>query len=288
MSSINSSTKRRQRNPLAVVLWILAAILGAQLGLSYAVSQGAEPCTCGDTCQCEGCDCDRSNRPLYRYGVPEGTVIDAGRWCMAFDGRTRVPRWTLESFTAAELQRHTKRSGDFRADGRIPREFRPTLADYSTKGFDRGHCAAAANHPLPDDNALTFLLSNVAPQDSSMNRGIWRELEESIRSRAIVENRVWVITCPLWLPANDQVIVRTIGVNRVAVPTHFGKAILEADGAEKGRVSSSAWIIPNAPPADGAKIDDFRVSVDDFEASAGLDLWPKLPDDIETTIEAAK
>src|SRR4051812_9113996 len=37
---------------------------------------------------------------LLRWGVPEGTVTYEGNWCFAFDGRTRIARWTLEYLTA--------------------------------------------------------------------------------------------------------------------------------------------------------------------------------------------
>jgi DNA/RNA endonuclease G (NUC1) len=104
------------------------------------------------------------------------------------------------------------------------------LRDYRYSGFDRGHLAAAGNHPL-EFQAVTYNLVNVCPQAPCFNRLIWRYLEDDIRSIAKQHNEVYCLTAPFY---SEYIEPKFIGPNKLEVPTHFLKIIkYKTDMGEK-------------------------------------------------------
>lgn len=230
---------------------------------------------------------------LTHYGTPEGTVLRRGSYALAFDGRTRCPRWVLERIDKATLKGASDRTGvSFKADSEISAEFRPLPRSYAGSGFDIGHQAAAADYGDQDDLKATFTLSNAVPQTPELNRAPWRMLETHLRQVAAESDvtAVWIVTMPLWWQpdtSSDRLAFHLMGVDRVHVPTHCGKAALVARGKS---VELSAWILPNDAKVKGgiADLDKFRVTTDDLETVAGLDLWSALPAELQDKLEALK
>lgn len=225
-----------------------------------------------------------AEKPILRYGAPEANYLERGDYLLAWDGRTRCPRWVLERLTVETVNGPLTRGElNFLPDKCAPVEFRPANDDY--RGFSRGHLAAAANHS--DTSAhmrATFTLANVVPQPQGFNGGIWLRLENHVRALAREDGvEVFCVTVPLWLPDERGVVTyRVIGKRGVAVPTHCGKAVLVQRGKD---VWLDAWIIPN--DAGREDFDLYRVTTDEFEAAAGLDLWPAASPQIER-MEATK
>jgi endonuclease G len=221
--------------------------------------------------------------PLTRWGTPEGTVHHQGSWCFAFDGRTRCPRWALEYLSDVPTA-PAARNYQFFADLRIPVEFRPQLADYRGTSFDRGHLVPVGNWTDDAARAATFSLANMCPQSPALNRGLWRSLETHVRGMAATAE-VWVITIPVWRPADGRVTYEVIGATDVAVPTHLAKSVLYLRDNEPHMAS---WLVANAPPAATDVLVKWRITTDELERLAGLDLWVGLPDDTEQRLEASK
>ena len=221
---------------------------------------------------------------LTKYGTPDQTGILHGRYLIGFDGRTRCPRWVLERLDSQQVKASIEREGGFRSDSLIPPEFRVGAADYAGSGFDIGHMAPFNTHRTSDDDgASTFVFSNAAPQVPEFNRGLWRTLEAELHDLAETQ-RLWVMTCPLWIPQGGKLSVGTIGKNGVWIPSHCGKAVL-IEGAKGVRLQ--AWILPNKE-LKGRDTKEFVVSTNEFETAAGLDLWTELPDDTEARLEAVR
>ena len=75
----------------------------------------------------------------------------------------------------------------------------------------------------PDAMSSSFYMSNMSPQDPSFNRGIWKKLEEQIRSWAVGNKEIYVVTGPVLTNGPYQ----TIGINKVAIPKHYYKVVLD-------------------------------------------------------------
>ena len=140
------------------------------------------------------------------------------------DMEQEIPEWVTYHLTRENLQGTTQRTDDFRPDPELAPGERAELVDYRNSGYDRGHMAPAADFKRSQEAmSETFLLSNMAPQRPSLNRGIWERLEREVRSLADAHGSIWVFTGALFLDGsgNPSSPVSFIGPNRVAVPTHF-------------------------------------------------------------------
>lgn len=89
--------------------------------------------------------------------------------------------------------------------------------DYSRSGYDRGHNFPAADGSC-DSTAMreSFFFSNMTPQDPTVNRGDWKELEEATRTLVAKYDsvKVW---CGSWGSLKK--------IGRVTVPTDCWKVI---------------------------------------------------------------
>jgi endonuclease G len=128
-----------------------------------------------------------------------------------------------------------KRSNSFKADKQV-NQGSASLADYKKSGFDRGHLVPAADMSF-NTTAMkeSFLMSNMAPQRASFNRGIWKQLESKVRNWTITYDSLVVISGCL---TNE--IDTTIGINTVAVPASFYKIIYDVN-----TMNAIAFVIPN-------------------------------------------
>ncbi len=241
-----------------------------------------------------------------RWGFPGGdcVVLINEYFITCHDNDHRVPEWVGYRLTSEMLLGNAQRSDDFRADARLPAGQRAELVDYVDSGYDRGHMApAAAFRRSEEAMSQTFLLSNMTPQTPSLNRQMWRLLEEDVRELARAAGSTWVFTGSLFLDETGALTEPStfIGANRVAVPTHFYKAMLalspafSANAAYAGNTGSAgnaagsltlfALLMPNqTDPLDGAPA-DYLVSVDLVEALSGLDFFSALPDALEESLE---
>jgi endonuclease G len=124
----------------------------------------------------------------------------------------------------------------------------------------------------------SFYFSNMSPQLPAFNRGVWKRLEEMMRSWATDNSAIYIVTGPVLTPG-----LPTIGANRVSIPNYYYKVILDYTQPE---IKAMGFILPNA--SSSSALTSFAVSIDEVEKATGLDFFPALPDDQETTIEKEK
>ena len=182
--------------------------------------------------------------------------------------------WVAYELTQEELQGDVERTNDFREDNKI-KTSSASLTDYKYSGYDRGHLAPAADLKWSKQvMSESFLLSNLSPQHGDFNGGIWLSLERAVRKLVIKHGDIYVVTGPVFLEDS-----KTIGPNDVAIPSHYWKALYFISKNEM-----VGFMLPhekgNQPLA------SYVVSVDTIENATGLDLFAKLPDLVEDTLEA--
>jgi endonuclease G len=184
--------------------------------------------------------------------------------------------WVAYKLSSDDLDKNTERTEDFRSDSFIPTGS-AVLEDYRKSGFDRGHLAPAADFAFSEEAmSETFLMSNMSPQTAGFNRGIWAKLEKQVRTWAGKFGEIYVVTGPI-LEKNRY---ETIGVNHVAVPEFFYKALAVPHGDQ---VELIAFILPNQ--SSKQPLSDFAVPIDKLEARTGIDFFPALDDATETAAE---
>ncbi|KAH8289970.1 hypothetical protein KR018_012431 [Drosophila ironensis] len=223
---------------------------------------------------------------IMKYGFPG---LDDLRlysdFVLSYDRRNRVAHWVCEHLQAEHInsRRVSRRRRDYHPDMRVPSTFRSDLADYRRSGFDRGHLAAAGNHHLEQEHCQdTFFLTNIAPQiGEGFNRGAWRMLESYVRNLVIRFGSVYVCTGPLYKPRQREdgklgVEYEMIGVNMVAVPTHFFKVIMVESNLPLGKPYMEAYVLPNAPIPKDLPLRSFLCDIREIEHHAGLKFFDGL------------
>ncbi len=150
------------------------------------------------------------------------------------------------------------RKDNFKPDPLLPNETN-IGADYVNSGTDRGHLMPAKSNqcqtPAVQDEC--FYYSNMAAQYHSLNAGDWKSLETLTREWAVQQDSVHI-----W--AGNVGVAKTLGVNKVAVPTQCWKVVYI--------VKSKEWFAylfdNNTSKPDG--INNNKVLVSDIEKLTGL------------------
>lgn len=222
---------------------------------------------------------------IMRFGYPSFKNIKAKNdYVLSYNRRLRLANWVAEHLTARNVYNRDLDRGkcDFAQDPTIHPLFSTSNEDYRMSGYDRGHLAAAANHRSSQDSmCATFFLSNMSPQvGSGFNRDAWEHLEKYSRHLTRFYKNVYVITGPLFLPkleADNQLYVKykLIGINRIAVPTHFFKIILGE--TNDNQLEMQSYILPNQPINEKTPLHMFQVPADTIEKASGLIVFDKVP-----------
>ena len=228
---------------------------------------------------------------------------------IAFDTRSRTPIYVMERLTKETLPERgsggRKRRPNFFEEKSIERsDFRSKLFHYHKSGFDRGHMAPGADFP-GNSTQETYSLSNIAPQNPAMNKGIWSSLEEWVRRLVHSEDvskdsAVYVVTGPLWLPRRQvedgKFEYQHLGLGRppslVTVPTHFFKVVVVANEQfRRNPIQKFAcFVMANQENLPSKKLEDYVVPWKDLETVTGLQFFPKwaTPDWKERADKAMK
>lgn len=178
--------------------------------------------------------------------VPDSVELCNSFYAVKYDTARHEPIISVEKFRSGN---HPERLNDFHPDLRLDTATRAEKADYLHSGFDQGHMTPAADSTSAEEMHDTFLLSNMTPQEPTLNRRSWRMLE--IHVRQISPD--YVVTGAIY-----QEYPAFIGAHRVPVPIGYYKMIWK-DGV------TTAWHADNIPNA------DVRPStVDEIEQLTGL------------------
>ena len=150
-------------------------------------------------------------------------------------------------------------------------------SDYTNFGHDRGHLAPFKDMKIDSTSASeSFYMSNISPQDSSFNRGIWKNLEKHVRSLA-EKNELYITTGGV-LKQGLKIIGKE---NNISVPEHFYKIIYDVKNQKM-----FAYLMPNRKLH--SSFENHIVTVDLIETLTGIDFYHQLEDELEEKLESAK
>lgn len=155
--------------------------------------------------------------------------------------------------------------------------------DYLGSGYDRGHLAPnyaiAANYGRQAQRD-TFLMSNIAPQRPNLNRRLWQRLEEVvIDDFAPRFGTLQVIDGPIYAEPWYQGMLHRVGF--VEIPRAFYKIVVVPGPHPR----ALAFVMPQQVRGN-EPLDRYLVSIDQIEASTGLDFFPQLPGPVEHALES--
>jgi endonuclease G len=114
--------------------------------------------------------------------------------------------------------------GQFRPEPGFAKSEEGAHRDYVHPPFDRGHLTPANDAVDMTTQRDTFMITNVVPQVSELNQGLWRFLEASVHQLAEDEGDVYVVTGARFA-ATAPLMHRAGQPGRIAVPDATFKAI---------------------------------------------------------------
>lgn len=166
-------------------------------------------------------------------------------------------------------------------------------ANYPKNFYARGHQIPNADRSgVPEMMAQTYYSTNMTPQiQNGFNGGIWAKLEEAVRMEIPQGDTLYVVTGAVFEKHGVDEEVKEI-VNRndsktLPVPNYYWKALLKVR-RENGEVTEASTIGFWLPHDDlkGRTYPDYAVSVDQIEAWTGFNLFPSIPDSMESSAES--
>jgi len=200
-----------------------------------------------------------SDFPVPR--LPQGSrLLENTAYIASYNSSYKQSDWIFYALGKNELRSCVERSNNFRVDARVPAGEAAQLSDYRNSGFDRGHLIPAGDSRWSEVAMKdSFLLTNVSPQRSGFNSGIWAKFEGIVRAWAI-NLKILVTTGPLL--SNS---LPTIGTGKIAVPEYFYKVLTTTNQKETKAI---AFLLPTDASGDLAK---YAMTVDQLEEITGLD-----------------
>ena len=215
-------------------------------------------------------------------GIPskQGELLCRKGFLLAYSAERKTPLWVIEFLTADKAQGKLPIDSKYQPDPDLKKGLRAERDDYQNSGYKMRQMAHAA-HMRWDKQAMeqSFYLSNIIPQsDRGRNQGIWKNFEERLLHLAIDRGALYVFTGPIY----EEGVMKTIGSNKVAIPTHIFKIIYDPY-----KVEAIALIMPNEELQE-ANINHYIVTIRDIERKTGLNFLSNLDEQFRNVIENKK
>lgn len=240
---------------------------------------------------------------VYRDHTAFGVPVDASaaddhlirrpQYVLSYNPRRGVANWVAWNLNRTHFG-DVPRSPSFQADPDLPERFpRIVASDYTGSGYSRGHLVRSEERTATvEDNAATFLMTNVIPQHQDLNGGPWLDLERHLQDEAQRRGReIYVIAGGTF--AADAPTLRDRGrvqipetTWKIAVLLPYGVGLADVRAADDMEVI--AVDMPNTAGLTGQRWTRYRTTVDALETATGYDFLDRLPDEVESVVEARR
>lgn len=152
--------------------------------------------------------------------------------------------------------------------------------------WNRGHQLPRADRQTSSAAvASTCYPTNMTPQDSQFNSGIWASLESKVRSyidrSPYKEDTLFVVTGCLY--EDSVAYTEAFSGFAVKVPTHYFKALLLAGHDSSDAIKSGnlyykgvGYLLPHDYTLPKNNLSKYMMSIDELEQKTGLDFFPNL------------
>ncbi|MCH5239269.1 MAG: DNA/RNA non-specific endonuclease [Muribaculaceae bacterium] len=218
--------------------------------------------------------------PLSYVKLPESTpqqVKEYTGFTVNYNKDNHTPNYVAWELLQTETTGSTSRQNNYWVDKGMEGCLSTDYA-YSTYKYERGHMCPAADQKWSDAAMKDcMVMTNMCPQLSSLNGGIWSKLEDKERSWAARDGAIWIVAGPLYSESDTLYV----GDAQARVASSYFKAFLYIDTVEPRAI---AFVFQNG--SNPGNIQDYAMSIDDLEALTGYDFFPSLPDEIENVVEA--
>ena len=184
-------------------------------------------------------------------------------YLVAYDAPVKIPAYVAYTLKPENALGCFPRTNAFVADQSLNGTgARPD--DYVGTGYDKGHAAPDGDLSYTQQVEYeSFLMTNMYPQHGSLNRGIWKLLETSIRGWAVQRNQPFTIYVGAFYGNSTDFI----GAGKVIVPHGYYKIVInQATGEVAG------WVFPHNKPYGnlGTDLTKFRHPIAQIQLISGV------------------
>jgi DNA/RNA endonuclease G (NUC1) len=224
-------------------------------------------------------------------------IIARRQYTLSYSAAHGGPNWVSWNLDATH-KGSAPRCDCFSADPEVAAHGVPAYDtnDWINGGvWSRGHMAPSADWNVSDgDNAPTFYLSNMLPQNQTLNSGAWGDLENHLRDLATGSTEIYIIAGGIFTRG------RTNGQDgfgfmnsrgHIAVPDSVWKiAIVVPDGRSASGIASPSDVqviatkFPNSSAGTGSYT-NYLSTIAAIEKSTGYDFLSALPENIQCRLE---
>lgn len=216
-------------------------------------------------------------------------LIQRPQYALDYSDTNRQANWVSWDLTSADIG-SSGRTDAWAVETNVPSDFHPvptsTFGSVNGQSYDRGHmCPSADRTVTVPDNKQVFIMSNIIPQASQNNQGLWESLESY--SRTLASTSELLITSG---PGN-------FGTNRVAsgghgaiasnvwkivvvVPLGAGTALSRITNADPNAIRVIAVNTPNDASASGKSWTSFVTSTKQVQSDTGYNFFSALPNNL--------
>jgi endonuclease G len=203
-------------------------------------------------------------QPHAPYGFPQTTGVTPicrQAYLVGYDAAAKLPKFVTYELLPQNALGCVARTNAFATDQSIQGGATPD--DYAGTGYDKGHMSPDGD--LSWDVQVefeSFLMTNMSPQAGSLNRGIWKLLETSVRGWAVQRNQSYTVYVGGLYNAQDKRIGKG-----VVVPHGFYKIVINNQTKE-----IAGWGFPHVAPYPnlGNDLTKFRIPVAQIMQQAGV------------------
>jgi uncharacterized repeat protein (TIGR01451 family) len=198
------------------------------------------------------------------------------------------PNWVSWDLTAADVG-SSGRSDAWASDVSLPPGFNiiptSTYGSIGSQSYDRGHmCPSADRTDTLAHNELVFIMSNIIPQASAQNQGVWATFESYCRT--LLSSQELLIMCGPYNFGPNRLDSGLVGVASntwkivVAVPLGAGTALSRITNANPNSIRVIALEIPNTDAAGSSAWTTFITSTRQVQNDTGYNFFSALPNNL--------
>jgi DNA/RNA endonuclease G (NUC1) len=230
---------------------------------------------------------------------PDDMLLVRPQYTLSYNQSRGTPNWVSYELDARQMVSGQDRCNCFTADPGLPADKQIFTSDYTNGGYDRGHMTRSADRTVANvDNASTFYLTNIVPQQGDLNQGVWAQFENALGDSARAGRAVYIITGPLYSRSKTLTYIKNEG--KIAIPDSTWKVAFVGPrngGVPFDRATMGAWgslagttvLAVNMPNVAGVRNNPWSMyltTVDRIEEATGYDFLSVLPTAFQAAIEA--
>jgi DNA/RNA endonuclease G (NUC1) len=229
---------------------------------------------------------------------PNDLLIVRPQYTLSYNTSRGTPNWVSYELDARQMVAGQDRCNCFTADPLLPAAAQIFTSDYTGGGFDRGHMTRSADRTAANgDNAATFYLTNVVPQQADLNQGVWAQFENALADSTHNGRAVYIITGPLFTGGQPAGTIKNEG--KIWIPDHTWKIAVigpdpggvpftKADVQTLADLANVTVLAVNMPNIAGVRNDpwqNYLTTVSALETATGYNFLSLLSEAMQCKIE---